>query len=148
MKEIQLTKGVLAIVDDDDYERVNSLSWYFNGRYASRREKNKTVLLHRFIIGTPPGLVTDHINGNRLDNRKSNLRVCTQSQNRANSRRSVTNTSGFKGVCFDKRLKKFRAYIRKDGVMHNLGLFKTAQEAHEKYASESVALFGEYSRSD
>lgn len=146
MKTIELTKGMRAIVDDDDYERVNSLSWHFNGRYAARREKNKTVLLHRLIVETPDGFVTDHINGNRLDNRKSNLRICTQSQNRANSVKPKTNTSGYKGVCFDKRLKKFRAYIRKDGKMHNLGLFLSAKEAHSVYAEKARELFGEYSR--
>lgn len=148
MKTIQLTKGVCAIVDDDDYEKVNSLSWQFNGRYASGRKGGKTLLLHRFILDTPKGFVTDHINGDKLDNRRSNLRVCNQSQNRANSRVSITNTSGYKGVCFDKRLKKFRAYIRKDGKMHNLGLFKTAIEAHNVYAGKARELFGEYSRTE
>ena len=146
MKTIQLTKGMTAIVDDDDYERVNTLSWYFNGRYAARRERGKTILLHRFIIETPTGFVTDHINGIKTDNRKSNLRICTQSQNRANSKRSKSNTSGFKGVCFDKRLKKFRAYIRKDGKMHNLGLLLSAKEAHSEYVRKARELFGEYSR--
>lgn len=135
-----------AIVDDEDFERVNSFSWQFNGRYAARKEKNTTILLHRIIAETPKGFVTDHINGNMLDNRKSNLRICTQSQNRANSARSKSNTSGFKGVCFDKRLKKFRAYIRKDGKMHNLGLFLSAKEAHSAYVKKARELFGEYSR--
>lgn len=146
MKTISLTKGAKTIVDDDDYERVRSFKWRYDGRYAACDINGKTVLLHRLLIGTPIGKVTDHINGNKLDNRKANLRICTQSQNRANSKRSATNTSGYKGVCFDKRLKKFRAYIRKDGIMHNLGLFQTAKEAHAEYAKKSVELFGEYSR--
>ena len=144
MKTIQLTKGKKALVDDEDFDRVNALSWYFNGRYAARKDSNGTMLLHRFIMNTPSDMVTDHINGNRLDNRKDNLRICTQSQNRANSRISITNTSGYKGVCYDKRLKKYRAYIRKDGIMHNLGLFVTAKEAHLRYEEEAEKLFGEY----
>ncbi len=146
MKTIQLTKNMTAIIDDEDYERVNSLSWYFNGRYAARKENGKTILLHRFIIKPKKGFVTDHINGDRLDNRKANLRVCTQSQNRANSKRSTNNKSGYKGVCYDKRLKKYRAYIRKDGIMYNLGLFKTAIEAHRAYVKKADELFGEYGK--
>ena len=146
MKRIYLTKGMVAVVDDEDFERVNSFSWYFDGRYAARKANGRTILLHRFVIQTPKGKITDHVNGDRMDNRKSNLRICNQSQNRANSNRPRTNTSGYKGVCYDTRLKKYRAYIKKEGKMHNLGLFKTAIEAHVAYVKKADELFGEYSK--
>lgn len=146
MKIISLTKNAVAIVDDEDYEVVNSITWYYNGRYAARKTNGKTILLHRFIMKPSIGFVIDHINGDTLDNRKCNLRICNQSQNRANSKRSKTNKSGYKGVCFDKRLKKYRAYIKKDGVMYNLGLYITAKDAGKAYNKKALELFGEFAK--
>jgi len=146
MKTIQLTKGAKAIVDDDDFERLNGFSWQFNGRYAARKENGKTILMHRCIMGFKNKYVTDHINGDKLDNRKDNLRVCTQSQNIANSKKSKLNTSGYKGVCYDKRLKRYRSYIRKDRIMYNLGLFATPELAHLAYAAKAIEFFGEFAR--
>lgn len=89
MKEIQLTRGKVAIIDDDDYDRVSTFRWNWDSRYAKRtvwfNGKCKTIMMHSFIMGCPmKGLVTDHINRNKLDNRKSNLRICTQKENMDN----------------------------------------------------------------
>jgi len=79
MKEIQLTQGKIALVDDGDYEKLNQFKWYTikirSLFYAARERQNKTILMHRIIINAPERLYTDHINGNPLDNRKINLRL-------------------------------------------------------------------------
>ena len=74
----------VAIVDDVDYQGLNHFRWCFDGRYAQRRKDGKLIRMHVEILGTPKGLVTDHLNGNSLDNRRENLRVCTQKQNMQN----------------------------------------------------------------
>ena len=88
MKKIKLSKGKYALVDDKDYDQLSKVSWHFNDLYATRGlvsdGKLKTIYLHRFIANTPKGMETDHINQNKLDNRRENLRICTSSQNRTN----------------------------------------------------------------
>jgi hypothetical protein len=101
MKSIPLTQGMSSKVDDADFDSLNQHKWHFmttsKHGYASRRDANgKTIYMHREIMNTSKGMVTDHINNNGLDNRRSNLRVCTSSQN--NSNRVPTAKSGFKGV--------------------------------------------------
>ena len=112
MKEIQLTQGKVALVDDEDYEYLNQWKWYANewkgGKlYAVRNvRKNKQYIgyesMHRLLSSNKDKkLVTDHINGNTLDNRKSNLRICTISENTKNRQIQKNNKSGFKGVRYN-----------------------------------------------
>jgi hypothetical protein len=90
MKEIQLTQGMITWVDDADYLKYSKYKYVFNGRYAYRSENKKTIYLHREIMQTPPGMDTDHINRNTLDNRKNNLRVCTHAENCKNNKKKGT----------------------------------------------------------
>lgn len=137
MKQISLTQGKIATIDTEDFQRVSKFKWYFNenaGGYAARNvidaEGKRTIqLLHRFVNNTPQGLLTDHINGDRLDNRKANLRTCTASQNQRNRFKMRKNTSGVRGVSFDKSRSKFAAYIKVDYRKIHLGRFSSLEEA-------------------
>src|SRR4051812_16134246 len=97
------------LVDDTDYELLKSYSWCIavNGYAVARHKKaGKVIYMHRLLLNAKKGQITDHINGNRLDNRRVNLRLCSAAQNAKNQARKVNNTSGFKGVSFDKRKSK------------------------------------------
>jgi len=135
MKHIQLTKGQVAIIDNRDYKRVSKWSWYYD-RYAKRnhwdKENKKYVgwYMHAFIMNTPKGMDTDHINGDKLDNRRSNLRILTRSQNKASSSLQYSNnTTGYKGVHYDKDRGKYMAFICVKGEMNNLGRFDNKEDA-------------------
>lgn len=126
-----------VLIDDEDEARVCQWKWQVNNGYASRQhwnpelKKYQKMYMHRFIMGTPQGMDTDHINHNKLDNRKENLRVATRSENNFNSSPSKANTSGFKGVHWFKPAKLWRAYITIDGKRIELGYSKTKEGAIE-----------------
>lgn len=126
MKEIKLTQGKFAIVDDQDFENVNGQKWYFDhfgGReYASRQFSKKTIRMHQFIVGNREGLVVDHIDGNGLNNTRSNLRFVTRSFN-------VANTPKNKGYYYDKIKKQFICRLRFHRKTYFTGRFKTEIEA-------------------
>jgi len=98
MRTIKLTQGKFAIVDDCDFEWLNQWKWHYSAGYVVSKMGGKNIYLHRFILQTPPKMDTDHINHNKLDNRRKNLRVATRSQNKQNTLISRANKSGFKGV--------------------------------------------------
>ena len=130
MREIILTQGKVALVDDKDYDQVSQFKWYAsrerNSWYAVRKicvdGKRHNCRMHRFILGLLGKELFDHINSDGLDNRRKNLRACTASQNQQN-RRLQRGTSKYKGVCSDKR--KWRASIMVNSVAHYLGLHNT-----------------------
>jgi hypothetical protein len=118
MKKIKLTQGKFAIVDNEDFEWLNQWKWCCDANgYAVRHEQKseygnnsrKMVKMHKFILKTPKGMMTDHINRNCLDNRKENLRIVDNHMNQRNSKISVKNKSGFKGVYWDKKYKRWCA---------------------------------------
>jgi hypothetical protein len=134
MTEIFLTKGKVAIVDADDFEYLNQWKWLFDGKgYAVRhepRQKGKHrgwIYMHRLINNTPSDLETDHINHNRLDNRKSNLRAITHQKNLFNSKIAKNNTSGCKGVT--KAKGKWQAQIVINQKNIYLGYYYDIEEA-------------------
>lgn len=159
--EIELC-GYKVLIDDEDYEKLTSYTWYINRN--AERLKNKiyyeckikditgrhTIRLHRVIMNlkTGDGFVVDHINGNTLDNRKANLRICTNKENVRNQKKSIKNTSGYKGVTFNKRDRKYQAYIRVDGRRKGLGYYYTAKEAHAAYCEASKKYHGEFGRTE
>lgn len=152
MKTIPLTKGFEAIVDDDDYDELIKNSWCIgNDGYACRgiRLKDKTsrlVRMHRQILDLKlhDGKQVDHINKNKLDNRKENLRICTPSQNQHNRPINKNNKSGYKGVTFHKGSGKWHAQIMVNRKNRYLGSFSLPEEAYECYCKEAQILHKEF----
>jgi AP2 domain/HNH endonuclease len=154
MKIILLTQGKIATVDDDDYERISKHKWYYKGGYAVRSSREdgtlRTIFMHREIMHTPDGMVTDHINGDGLLNRKRNLRVCTHNQNIMNSKKVTSfggeNTSSiFRGVSWNKQNKRWVAYIKIDNRLIYLGVYKNEIKAAESYNKAARKYHGEFS---
>lgn len=157
MKVIPITKGLEAIVDDDDYERLSQYSWCYHGDgYAARgfHHNGKVVIekMHQAVLGkAPKGIDIDHINGNKLDNRKSNLRVVSHQQNCFNTKRRVSKTQGvnpskYKGVTWRNDREKWRSRICINGHRIYLGLYETQEDAALAYNVAAKELFGEYAR--
>jgi len=150
VRYIPLTQGKYAIVDAEDYERVNRYKWCLSrtGKqlYAQRRTGGKTIRMHQFIMNPPKGMVVDHIDGNGLNNRRSNLRICTRPENNLNRRRHPRNTTGFKGVYQNKKTGKYSAQVCLKGKPTRLGSFVTAVEAARAYDRKAIELFGEFAR--
>lgn len=149
--EIKLTKGHVAIVDDDDFERVNKIKWYAqktSGQrvvYAINPNIKPHFSMHRFILDVGDGHIVDHADGNGLNNTKKNLRICTYSQNLRNKTVSKNSTTGYKGAY--RSWGKFCAIIG-IGNRRNLwlGTFDTAEEAARAYDAKARELFGEFAR--
>lgn len=152
MKEIVLTRGKVAIVDDDDFERLNQFKWCFDNVYAKRgvyipeTQGTKTLRMHNDILTAPKGMVVDHINLNKLDNRKENLRVVSRQYNNIHRAKGCRNKTGFVGVQYipHLKLKKWTAEIRMNGKRFYLGYFHTAIEAAREYNKHALKHFGEY----
>lgn len=140
MKRIPLTQNKYALVDNEDYEYLMSVgSWHFD-RYAKRvTKKAGVVYMHRLILNPPVGLTVDHINGNKLDNRKCNLRVVNYSTN-CHNRHNTKNK--FLGVSWDKRRCKYKAVIGFNYQRIDIGRFDTAVQARNARNRVAKELFG------
>lgn len=142
MKRIVLTQGKVALVDDEDFERLNQFKWYAkkhrNTFYAGRNSpwingKHYQIMMHWEIIGRPPkGMMSDHCNGCGIDNQRSNLRFVTNRQNQQNMR-NTNKSSRYPGVSWFKARKKWRVQIKINGIQKHLGLFTDEYEAFEVY---------------
>ena len=149
--QVALTQGYVAVIDAADAHLVLAHRWHVrpSGRtvYAQRGVQRpdgtwRKQALHQFLTGYA---ITDHINGDGLDNRRSNLREVTAVENGRNRRRDRDNTSGFKGVCWHKRDRKWQAGIRDGGKSpRHLGYFSTAEEAAHAYDAAAREMHGEY----
>lgn len=149
MYRIPLSKGKYAIVDREIFDKLSKRKWHFNGRYAARHIKGnnrKLLLMHRVILETSKGLETDHINGDKLDNRRSNLRECTVSQNAMNKKVNLSSSSGYKGVQSFKEGsgKKWRVQIILNNKKIELGYFNDKEEAALAYNEAAKKYFGEF----
>lgn len=147
MKEIQLTRGRVALVDDEDYERLNQYKWCVlpGRRTIYARRKGNPSLMHHYIMGKIKGLEIDHINGNGLDNQKKNLRHCTHAENSRNSR-SYTGNSCYKGVSWKVRSETWIAQIKVNGKLIHLGTFSDEKKAALSYDKAARKHFGEFAR--
>jgi hypothetical protein len=154
MKTVMLTRDRVALVDDDDYERVSRHRWcahhYGNTWYASSwigpHKTRKRVPLHRFIVGDATGHEVDHVNGDGLDCRRSNLRLCTKAENQRNRRPNRNSTSKYKGVGWYGQYGCWRARIQVDGKKRHLGYFDNEIEAARVYDEAAIGLHGEFAR--
>jgi hypothetical protein len=135
----------VALIDTDDVFIANSHKWCLSNGYAKSTINGKVVALHHVIIGViPSGMEVDHRNTNTLDNRRSNLRFATKSQNAANRPKPISNTSGYKGVSWDKRCKKWYTAIQYEGNGYFLGRFDDKLNAAMAYNEKAKELFGEF----
>jgi len=149
--QVPLTRGFVALLDEEDLDLVLAAgAWCASPRRntvyalrATRRPDGRptTMYLHRFLTGWER---IDHMNGNGLDNRRANLRPATRAENGRNSRRRVDNTSGFKGVVFDKPRGKWRSRIRVDDGRIHLGMFTDPIAAARAYDAAALEHHGEF----
>ncbi|ATO12207.1 AP2 domain-containing protein [Bacillus velezensis] len=151
-KEISLSNGGICLVSEEDFDGLSKYKWHRRSSdgYAARTVYNdgkfKTVRMHREIMNPPKGFVIDHINRDRLDNRRDNLRIATASQNIANSIKPSTNSSGYKGVQYRKDQGRWRACIRVNKKPISLGQYDSAEKAARAYNAAAIKYFGEYAR--
>lgn len=147
-REIQLTKGVVALVDDEDYEWLNQWNWQCMDGYAIRKDtqaaNRHAYCMHRVIMDAPPGMEVDHINHNPSDNRRCNLRLCTKNQNNLNRKNKVPNH--YKGIGFEKRKVRNQWYARItiDKRQINLGYFASPEDAARAYDDAAKKYHGEF----
>jgi hypothetical protein len=144
-------KGGTVIVDAQDAHLLSEYHWYVNNGYVrSNSHGHRGRLLHRLITQAPAGMIVDHINGDPLDNRRANLRVCTHAENLRNSHSRWGKTSRWKGVCWRKRSKKWVAQMSAGpakGMLH-LGYFDCELCAARAYRDAALSRYGEFANFD
>ena len=154
MIEVPLTRGHVAIVDDEDawvaawkWQTLRIKHLRYAVRTTQRTGQQRTMYLHRVILNAPQGREVDHRDGDGLNNRRSNLRLATQTEQRRNARRIQAGYSALKGVSFDRRVqplrKRWRAQISCEGTRYNKR-FETEQQAAAQYAEWATELFGDF----
>lgn|SRR5574341_661910 len=154
MKQIPLSQGKFAIVDDEDFEALTRYKWHLTNKgYAARKgyvkEKYKTILMHREIMGVNEAsrhTFVDHSDRDTLNNTKDNLRVCSHAQNQWNKAKSDKKTSIYKGVSWDRQYSKWRVSICFGGKTRNLGRFDDELKAAEVFNREAIKCHGEFAR--
>ncbi|MDR1596321.1 MAG: HNH endonuclease [Treponema sp.] len=148
-------KGYDVLIDNQSAPMILARKWhiadrkrgiYFSTTLPFPDGKRRDVKLHRFIREVPPDMLVDHRNGDPLDCRLENLRVCTTAQNTRNESKLKTNKTGHRGVSFYGGKGKYRAVITFNGKYRHLGYFDTPEEAAARYEREARELFGEYYR--
>ena len=165
MAQFKTVNGITVTIDDEDLSLVSEYRWYayvldgrpnrtIKKRYVTShiylgcvngKGRSRTMYLHRMLLNAEPGVTVDHINGNTLDNRRSNLRIASRSQQNMNRGVPSNNTSGFKGVSWYKRYQRWAAFIHlPDRKQRHLGYFDTAEEAARRYDAEAMIIFGEF----
>jgi len=152
--KIKTTQKKYFTIDERDFKKISQFRWYavfdgYNWYVATTiRVGNKRRLLkiHTLIMNTPRGMEVDHKDNNGLNNSRSNLRVCTHQKNCLNRRNRKDNSSGFKGVSWSIRNKKWVARIQVNGKRFNLGYFNSKEKANEIYIKNSKKYHKEYSK--
>jgi len=144
--KIENSKEII-LIDNQDFEELSKHKWRLNrGGYPETRSKGKLKRVHNFLIKSDAINVCDHIDGNKLNNIRGNLRIITRTQNNANRQPNKNNKQGTKGVYFNKQNKKnpFEAYICSDNKKIHIGYFATIKEAAEAYNKEAIKKWGEF----
>jgi hypothetical protein len=139
--------GVAFLFDAEDYETVSNRTWHLSKRgYITTKILRKNVPLHKLLIKADKGYDIDHISGDKLDNRRGNLRICSHQQNCFNQKKRITNSSGYVGVCKKKGMNKYEAYINYNAKKIHLGLFENAEKAAVERDKAAIKYFGEFAR--
>lgn len=141
MKSLALTQGKVALVDDNDFEYLSRWKWCYNNGYAVR---SGGVSLHRAILSPPRSSDIDHINGDRLDNRRANLRLCSRAENCRNRKPRSGSTTGMKGVYLHKPSGRYQASIRVNGKNLSQGMYDSITEAAKAYNKAARKYFGDF----
>lgn len=153
---VPLTRGRTAIIDAADVPLVDGVLWtcratrhnFYAVRLVQDGSKRKLICMHRLIMNAPPSMLVDHINADSLDNRRSNLRLATNTENTRNQRRNIRNTSGLKGVSWQNSNRKWRAQIKVNGQRKYLGSFARPEDAHRAYCEAAALYHGDYARAE
>lgn len=167
MKEITLTRGYVALVDDEDYESLSAHKWsasvcmkndgirtVYARRYVMAGKRRQRIIhMHREILKAPHGYHVDHVDGDGINNVRSNLRLANNQENGMNRRKSETiagkkATSRFKGVSWRKHERRWVAKIKHDGKQTTLGYFKSEEDAAMAYNAAATEFFGEYANTN
>ena len=152
-KEIQLTQGKVAIVDDEDFEFLNQFKWhalklagkfYVGRKLTVSKGKRNQIFIHRLIMKPDKGMVIDHLDGNPLNNQKKNLRICTHSENIRNCKISIKNTSGYKGVSFVKKNNTYKSAIKFNKRTIYLGYYIDPIDAARAYNDAAIKYHGKF----
>jgi len=147
-RRIPLTRGRFAVVDAEDYPALAQYDWFVEGAaphlYAVRKEKRKSIKMHRQILDAPAHLVVDHVDHDGLNNRRGNLRLATFSENCRNQKKSAKASSRYKGVFWHKRARKWAAHISAEGKAHHLGYFTDEVEAARAYDEAAKKLHKDF----
>jgi len=143
---IPLSDGFYAYVDATDYEWLSAWLWYSQNGYAGRRQMGKILLMHRLIMQPPDDMLIDHIDGNRMNNCRCNLRICTRAENQRNKRRHARSISIFKGVSYNKQAGKWFSQCWFEGRYHVGPYVDDEAEAARDYDRMAVDYFGEFAR--
>lgn len=151
MKKIKLSQGKVALVDDEDFEFLSQWKWHYAKGYAIRNVRltpgdggRISEIMHRVIMNCPEGKQVDHINGDKLNNQKTHLRICTNKQNTRNSKPSSNNKSGYKGVCWKPLNKKWCAQITVNGKKIYLGMYSDKVDAAKMYDKVAKKYYKEF----
>ncbi|MDN5300927.1 MAG: hypothetical protein PWQ60_441 [Thermoanaerobacteraceae bacterium] len=134
-----------TLIDTEDFEKIKEIRWYlWSDGYVYGHSYGRTIRLHRVILDVENqrGVIVDHVNRDKLDNRKVNLRIADQSVNAINSKMRRDNTSGFRGVYWNKQKQKFRAIAVINGIQIHLGLYNTPEEAYKAYLNFMICYHG------
>lgn len=152
MRRISLTQEKFAIVDDEDFEYLNQYKWHYGLGYAlkcipnTKNKKGRKIQMHRLLMNISNEISIDHINGNGLDNRRYNLRICTHKENLSNQKPQIGKSSKYKGVYWHKGIKRWFSRIKVNGITVFLGSFIDEKAAARAYNRAAKLYFKEFSR--
>lgn len=150
-KEIPLSQGKVTIIDGEDYEWLNQWKWYAaqrnDGQYVAVRKPTSGIIrMHRLILNVPKGLLTDHKDGNPLNNQRYNLRICTSYQSQGNIKHRKNTSSKYKGVSWDKTKQKWTAQIVIKHKWYFLGRYESEKDAANAYDKAAIEGFGNFAK--